>query len=156
MQWFSFAWGVGGKRGAELRGHGLWKTLGLSETHEKTIISLNEFSSSTWEVKVCYFKLQRKSIGVKRVFKSRRRIHHFGRKKKTFKCQRAVQWLSFVCGGYFIFHSDLRRPCFNFLKKLWNPKACFAHYLSPWKATVAVFARLKAGYLKRALTTINK
>ena len=117
VQWFSFAWAVGGKRGAELRGHGLWKTLGLSETHEKTIISLNEFSSSTWEVKVCYFKLQRKSIGVKRVFKSRRRIHHFGRKKKkTFKCQRAVQWLSFVCGVYFIFHSDLRRPCFNFLR----------------------------------------
>ena len=41
-----------------------------------------------------------------------------GGRKKTFKCQRAVQWLSFVCGVYFIFHSDLRRPCFNFLKKL--------------------------------------
>ena len=82
VQWFSFAWGVGGKRGAEVRGHGVWKTRGLSEKHEKTIISLNEFSSSPWEVKVCYFKLKRKSIGVKRVFRSWKRINHFGRKKK--------------------------------------------------------------------------
>ena len=74
--------GLGGKRGAEVRGHGVWKTRGLSEKHEKTIISLNEFSSSPWEVKVCYFKLKRKSIGVKRVFRSWKRINHFGRKKK--------------------------------------------------------------------------
>ena len=125
VQWFSFAWGVGGKRGAEVRGHGVWKTRGLSEKHEKTIISLKKFSSSPWEVKVCYFKLKRKSIGVKRVFRPWKRINHFGRKKNIQMPTCAVQWLFFVCGGFFIFNSDLRRPCFNFKKNV-NTKDCFA------------------------------
>ena len=41
-----------------------------------------------------------------------------GEKKNIQMPTCAVQWLFFVCGGYFIFHSDLRRPCFNF-KKMW-------------------------------------
>ena len=40
-----------------------------------------------------------------------------GEKKNIQMPTCSVEWLFFVCGGYFIFHSDLRRPCFNFKKK---------------------------------------
>ena len=71
-----------------------WKTRGLAKKHWGTIISPNnEFSSLKWEVPILFsFKLQWKSIGVIRVFRS---------------WKRALQWFSFAWGVYLIFCSNL-------------------------------------------------
>ena len=63
------------------------------------------------------------------------------------------------CNGFLLYvvsFSFFTVTCVNLVLTLKNCEILKIVLLSlPWKATVAVFARLKAGYLKRALTTRN-
>ena len=102
---------VGGKRGAGVRGteygfsgYGVrgsgkhrvcWKIRGLVEnTGSKWKTQGNHYFAQQWvESKFCYFKLQWKSIGVKRVFGHKSELNIFW-ERKPVKCQSAVQWFS--------------------------------------------------------------
>ena len=128
VQWFSFAWGVGGKRGAEVRGHGvtgcgkhgasvkntskpLFHSMNFPHHHEKS-----KFVISNWK---------ENQLAWNAFLDHESALTISGEKKNIQMPACVVQWLLFECGGYFIFHSDLRRPCFN-LKKNVNTKDCFA------------------------------
>ena len=78
------------QRGAGVPGYGVpgcgkhgvwWKTRGLSAKHSGTIM----------KSKFCYFKLQWKSIGVKRVFCHKSELN-ISWERKSFKCQLDMQW----------------------------------------------------------------
>ena len=124
----------------------MWKTRCVPEKHGGTIISpSNELSSLKWEVAILLFQIAMKINQVIPVFQSWKRIN-ISWERKPFKCQRAVQWSSVARGVYFIFRSDFRRLSQTFFDL---KKTC---EILKTKATVAIFARLKAGYLKRVMT----
>ena len=119
--------GLGGKRGAGVPGYGVpgygvpgvwktrglventgsqWKTRGLSEKHGGTTISPNNnFSSLKWEVAILLFQIAMKitESAWNAFFDHESEFKNISWERNPFKCQRAVQWVSFAWGVYFVY-----------------------------------------------------
>ena len=138
-----------GSRGTESRGV---ENTGSGGNHGVSVQNTVEpLFRPTIKSKFCYVKLQWKSIGLKRVFGHKSELN-ISWERKPLKCQLDMQWsLRGVSVLYFAV------TCVDLLFILKNCEMLTIVLLSIFNrekrppATVAVFARLNAGYLKHVM-----